>query len=50
MPFTAKILFTLFLKKQEYELNLRFIVGIGANKVRQMDRRGEAQKGYQRAN
>ena len=37
-------LFTLFLKKIEKYLNLGFIVRIGANEVRQMDRRGEAQK------
>ena len=44
MPFTAEKLFTLFLKKEEKNLNLEFIFGIGANEVRQMDREGEAQK------
>ena len=44
MPFTAEKLCTLFLKKEEKNLNLEFIFGIGANEVRQMDREGEAQK------
>ena len=38
-------LFTLvFEKSDKKNLNLEFIVGNGANEVRQMDREGEAQK------